>query len=409
MIVDFTLENFGPFKGEVTLSFLSAISGNLPENILHSDAIQGGLLNTAAIFGPNATGKSYIISAFSALQAMVSSPVPTDFRYPWYIPFKLSKETVDAPIKLRIRLIIDGVLHSYSISYNSERILHETLSTYPEGRKNTVFSREGDVYKFGRSLAKGQKMISELTSEGSSYLAVAAQFNNLLCHKVQHAITKDIMVVPCDRDEMLHDAVVLMTRNPRVKSYVLRALEIADYGISDIGWETQINEMSPSSTSAWTSEHTERSGVWIKHKSSAIADEQNPRISVEMSSRGTIEFIGVIAPIAEALLDGKSVLIDEFSSHLHPAVSKWIFSQFTDEANPNNAQLLVTTNDHTLMDLVNIMRKDQVYFTQRDSFTRSSDLFSLFDFDEGWLDEDLSVRIPNIYQSMPYISGKKLL
>ncbi len=411
MIVDFSMENFGPFKDRVTLSFLCATMGQVPENVLDTDAIQGGLLNTTAIFGPNASGKSFVITAISALQAMVSSPLQAKYRYPWYLPFSLSKDTLDTPVSLEIRLIVDGVLQCYSISYDEDSVISESLSIYPEGRKNIVFSREGDQYKFGRSMAKGQKMISQMTSSSSSYLSVASRFNNQLCRKVQQAITEDIMVVPHNRDERMHDAVAMMFHDPKVKEMVIKALEITDFGISDLELDTDSDmDMMASSLRAWTSDHPiEDVRIWAHHGQTEATDGREPRISIGMESNGTIEFIGLMAPVARALLSGGFVLADEFSSYLHPMVSRWLLSQFSNECNPNGAQLLIATNDHTLMDAENIFRRDQIYFTHKDSFTGSTELYSLFDYDEEWSPSGNIGGQGSLFQPLPYISHQRLL
>ena len=61
------------------------------------------------------------------------------------------------------------------------------------------------------------------------------------------------------------------------------------------------------------------------------------------------------------------------------------------------------------MDLDTLLERGQVYFAHRDISTGASEIYSVFDYDEGWIGTDLSVRLPSLYQPMPYISDERLL
>lgn len=416
MLVDFFVENFGPFRDRAMLSLLGTWNKDGSDNI-RNDAISGEILPSAVVFGPNASGKSFIIKAFSALQAMVSAPMPSECRFPWYVPFRLSEETADRPVSLGMRMIIQGVLYCYEISFDSRSVVRESLHYYPNGHKCIVFTREGQEFRFGRSVAKGQRPMSALTNPSSSYLAVASRLNNVYCQAVRKEITENIHVVSGDERRLINEGISMMHDNPRLGNTALRILNILDFGIEGVdsnarggGSFRDATLLPPSAEAArfWR-EGPDDSGIVLRHSFGEADNRSGLGITLDQESAGTRQILSYLGPVTDALLYGRTVVIDEFCSNLHPLVGRWLITQFKASRNPNGAQLVACTDDHSLMDLDTLLGKDQVYFTHRDMSTGASEIYSVFDYDEGWIGTDLSVRLPSLYQPMPYISDERLL
>ncbi len=118
----------------------------------------------------------------------------------------------------------------------------------------------------------------------------------------------------------------------------------------------------------------------------------------EHESHGTRKYFHLAAPILEALEGGKVLVIDEFDSRLHPHLVLSLFSLFnTPEVNRHGAQLLVTPHNTSLLQN-HVVRKDQVWFVEKDRF-EASHLFSLADF------KSTKVRSAENYESN-YRKGK---
>lgn len=74
------------------------------------------------------------------------------------------------------------------------------------------------------------------------------------------------------------------------------------------------------------------------------------------------------------------IFIDEIDKSLHSYLVEHLITIFNDkENNINNSQLIFNTNDTNLLDL-NILRRDQIWFTEKNVDTRESTLFPLNDF-----------------------------
>lgn len=77
-----------------------------------------------------------------------------------------------------------------------------------------------------------------------------------------------------------------------------------------------------------------------------------------------------------AILNDKSIFVDELNVKLHPLLLKFIIDLFYN--NNSEAQLIYTTHDTTLMDK-KFFRRDQIWFVQKDQFGYS-ELSALSDF-----------------------------
>ena len=84
-------------------------------------------------------------------------------------------------------------------------------------------------------------------------------------------------------------------------------------------------------------------------------------------SQGTQKLYALAAPLFDILESGKVLVIDELDRSLHPLLVRQIISAFSDPVqNCNGAQLLVTTHDTTQLDHT-LLRRDQIFFVEKDS------------------------------------------
>ena len=78
--------------------------------------------------------------------------------------------------------------------------------------------------------------------------------------------------------------------------------------------------------------------------------------------------------------EGALLIVDELDAHLHPLLTKHLVSLFNSvEFNPNGGQLIFTSHNTNLLDL-DVLRRDQIWFTEKDELTAATDLFSLQSF-----------------------------
>jgi AAA15 family ATPase/GTPase len=96
-------------------------------------------------------------------------------------------------------------------------------------------------------------------------------------------------------------------------------------------------------------------------------------------SSGTQLFFSLAGPLLDILEKGRVLVVDELDSSLHPLLVQRVVDMFQSPAtNPNGAQLIFTTHDSSLLDSQK-MRRDQIWFTEKDN-AQISHLFPLLDF-----------------------------
>ena len=84
--------------------------------------------------------------------------------------------------------------------------------------------------------------------------------------------------------------------------------------------------------------------------------------------------------LKETFDKGKVLIIDEIDSSLHPFIVKYLIDLFRNKnINMKGAQLIVTTHETTLLSL-ETFRRDQIYFTEKDTETGITDQYSLDEF-----------------------------
>ncbi len=373
MLLDFSVKNFGPFKERVTLSMVRTILKDAPDTVIpNSD----GVLSSALVFGPNGAGKSCLIEALAFLQDIIGEPHTAIVR--GYRPFRLSEESSKAPVEMEIRMIIDGVPFDYSISYLENAIVSESLHYYPDGRRTRVFVRTGlDKLQFGDNRLIGK------TSPDSH---VVASESIDACIRFRNEIMEKIVILDGNLAEKCCDS---LADDPVRKRFAIRALETIGLGISDI----VRGDGGPESE------------ILVEHD--VGTDAGRILLPLDAESSGTRAMIGMIGPLVDALLDGKTLVIDGFGTDLHPLVSRWFVGQFANTSNPNGAQLIACTHDLELMDTTELVRRDQIWFVNRNCEAGESHLYGLADFNNtGKIKNPRVAYLIGRFEAVPHIRAR---
>ena len=391
MIVDFTVENFGPFRDRTTLSFQATGLSEHEENLTWMEPVKDNLLNSVAIFGANASGKSYILRALSTLVAMMRFPLPANLNIMNYAPFRLSPHTKNAPTRMGMRFIHEDILYEYSVAYDSRSVISESLHYYPNKQRAKVFSRERNSFSFGSgSVSSGQSLISKRVGANSTYISVAAQFNNKICLDVNKFLS-NVQILSGDMNETLNRTIRMMGNDEDLRQALLKALNVADFCIYDLEGNVKTKDVVDMKDvfppqiiglmMATGTQKIDETTLNLKHDvtTKGLSDEDRT-FPYFIESNGTVMTLSIMGPIIHALRTGGVIAIDEFGSFLHHEISRWIVNQFKNAGNRNKAQLIVNTHDQLLMDTDELFRRDQICFTEKDMNTGASELYCLSDF-----------------------------
>ncbi|MYA79128.1 MAG: ATP-binding protein, partial [Acidobacteriia bacterium] len=90
-------------------------------------------------------------------------------------------------------------------------------------------------------------------------------------------------------------------------------------------------------------------------------------LEMQRESAGTIRLLFVLTLAFRALDEGVPLFIDELDASLHTYACEEVLKLFCSRKNnPNGAQLVATTHDTNLMGSP-VLRRDQLYFIQKDA------------------------------------------
>ena len=110
-----------------------------------------------------------------------------------------------------------------------------------------------------------------------------------------------------------------------------------------------------------------------------IDSDEFAAIPLGMESAGTLKMFALYPELQDVLEKGSVFFIDELNARLHPLlVRNFLLTFLNPEINTNHVQLIFTTHD-TWQLSNQLLRRDEVWFTEKDG-QGISKLYSLADF-----------------------------
>ena len=349
-------------------------------------------LCSAVIYGPNASGKTNIIGAMDTFKSIVlrgnlrNEEAKMDPNAAAGALELIPNNSIDIalPVSFSIKFTTDGMLIEYGFSADlgmfldashDRRVLTEALYVNEE----MVFLRN-DELEFGTLKEIEPLLVNAFAQNQEGAVALAKSnlsaeelflmngFKNMFSAKLVAAIsnwlTHKFMVI------YRADAMQIIRKfsDPKKKSiYVEKTLNeaAACFGINSnaLGYivEGDANE--------------------AKLCSIFRQSEKGTAIPAELfESYGTIRFINMFPLVVNALLNGGTLVVDEFDASIHPMALMNIINIFhNDEINVNHAQLIFNTHNPIFLNS-NLYRRDEIKFVERNDDTHFSSHYSLSDF-----------------------------
>ena len=382
MLIEFSITNFLSFKEKNTFSMIASSDNTLEDNFTNIGNEK--LLKMTALYGANASGKSNLFKILSLISNMIrqSNFINPNVLLP-IIPFKLDKETMKKPSEFEIKFLIDKVRYIYGFEADAKNIYKEYLTYYPKGRPVKIFNRENiNEYSFNVSDEKILNDIKEKNTVNKFFITTATNWNFKKTKPAFEFLTEKLGVVMSY--EQLNNYSYNMYFNDKDKTlekFALKFLEKADFNIK--GYKVIQEKMNdelintlPDIMKSFIPTNTNIFKVNTTH----IVNGSKYDFDISEESLGTQVIFSFIPVIKDVIDNGKVLLIDEFDKSLHPYIVKYIVELFNDpDLNKNNAQLIFNTHDTNLLDL-ELLRRDQIWFTEKNPKNGESTLYALDDF-----------------------------
>ncbi|XVJ66874.1 MAG: ATP-binding protein [Lacibacter sp.] len=401
MLLEFTISNYRSIKEKTTFSLIAEPARSKSDNIFAAEIAKKEkvrLLKTAAIYGPNASGKTNILKAFNAfVMFIVDSNLKAGEDISFYDPFTFDKATESTPTYFCLSFIgPQNVKYVYEFEYNSQEIISENLFYYPKGSKTILFTRSkdtdpedlihlgklGSIYRNKEIKVFKNKLILSKFGEDEPHELLSLVYIHFLKYKFlnlnsrnrtinrQRFELNELFVT----DKWFQDSINFLINSGDL---MINEIQITENNQEDLKFQGELPESIK-----------KRLFREFKYK---IAGNHNyfdgerligqKSLPISQESKGTEILYDLGGTILKSLNDGSVLFVDELETSLHPNLCKLLIDIFQSPSlNTNGSQLIFTTHDVTLLDK-SLFRKDQIWICQKDKFG-STDVYSIQDFKE---------------------------
>ena len=395
MLLEFKASNYKSFKEELLFSMIPApkqkgLDFSILNEKINSKIYKG--LCSAVIYGPNASGKTNIIGAMEVFKVIVLRGHirnSNDRNMPnaavnalELIPNSTNQENI--PIDFSIKFIENGLVFEYRISLDvggflednySRKIVSEVLFV----NEKLVFSRN-DTLELGDLKVIKDYLVNEFEENAKGVTSLA---KNNLNHE-------ELFLMNGFRAMFSAKLVSMITNwldNKFMVIYRADALHVTKKA-SESKKQTVYIEKTINSAAQMFGINSNALGYIVPEDDSeaklfSIFNGKNDKKAMPaelFESYGTIRFVNMFPLVINALMNGGTLVVDEFDASLHPMALMSIINIFhNDDINTKNAQLIFNTHNPIFLNC-NLLRRDEIKFVERDDVTHSSTHYSLSDF-----------------------------
>lgn len=372
MLCQFSVKNFQCLKEEITFDMQATnITEHNESLIVDSDGEK--FLPLGVIYGPNGSGKSTVLTALYSICSKIMKPIcavgcdNTECAKrnggALIKPFKFSKDTINQPTEFELFFRTEKCEYQYIISILKDKIVNEELykKSISSSSYSTMFTRKGSIIELKNSF-KGYNCsgISD-NLPLLSFLGIT-HGRNTTVKDIVNWLEYSIDFINYGNPDA--DSRIGVTESSKIKSLILKMLMEMDIDISDYRVE----------------ETDDNIRVYTTH----TIEKNSYELELGEESNGTIKIFGILPRIADTLLSGGTLVIDELDAKIHPILLKYIIELFSNkESNQKGAQLIFTSHDLSTMNN-DVFRRDEIWFIAKGE-NKAAKLYSLVEFknDDG--------------------------
>jgi len=376
-------------------------------------------LSSAVVYGANASGKSNLLRGMGVMKRIVVesfdkrsvSEIPYD-------PFLLNTDTPNEPTFYEVIFFTENVKYRYGFEADKNTIKSEWLFETKSKTEKPLFLRVQEGIEVMPRFIEG-KDLEEKTRDNALFLNVVDQFNGRIASIIMKWF-KNFNIISGLTHDNYRTVTFAMLDSPKLNDILTDYFSQIDLGFDKIKIEKK--EFNPEELPTDFSEEmfkqliTDLEGKTMinlrtVHK---VFDKNQVFVKeVEFDTRrqessGTNKIIDLSGPIFDTLNDGGILVIDELDAKLHPLLTLSIVRLFQNQdINKEGAQLIFATHDTNILSICNL-RRDQIYFVEKDKFG-ASELYSLVEYNkEGKIRKDRSFEkdyINGRYGAIPYFGN----
>jgi len=384
MLIQFNFKNFKSFREEATLDLSAAKMTEFSDRIISIGSER--ILPVAAIYGANASGKSNV---YNALEYM-SDYVVESFKYgdeeekfeqykPTPFLFDNTSENAESSFEVYFTLPDDKTEKTYNYGFcvNKLGVTEEWLNTKAKtARKfSPVFYRSENILDLSGIPKSSRENIQVALEKQVLIVSLGAKLKISKCKAIRDWFFANEFADFGDAITNFFISKRLpkgFVEDKNVQKKVIQYFSSFDEQIRDFNIEKVPHDGE-------SKEEVYKIGAL--HKKTDC--DEIAVIPLGAESAGTLKMFALYPDLQEVLNKGSVFFIDELNARLHPLlVRNFLLTFLNPNINKNHAQLIFTTHD-TWQLSNQLLRRDEIWFTEKDNKGIST-LYSLADF----VDED---------------------
>ena len=368
MLCQFTVKNFKSIRDEMTFDMQAAAISEHEDRVI-KDRDGELYLPVSAIYGPNGGGKSNVLEALHTLASKVLRPLyatddnnnrPFQMKKILIEPFAFGEKEKEAPTEFELFFRTKTAEYRYVLTVKKDIVLYEKLDRvkFDTGRRSALFERSSEGIELKGEFARLK--ISDEFSETLtllSYLGITHKKNEVV-NDVSNWFEYGINFL--NYGNPIQELGMAIATSEEVKTLFLEMIQEMDLDIANFRVEEKEDE---------------RIEVYTKH----IVDDYEFELNLSEESSGTKKLFGLLPFIANSLVSGTTLVIDELDAKIHPVLLRHIIMMFNDmKINQHGAQLIFTSHDLSTMNS-EVFRRDEIWFVAKGN-RQNSKLYSLVEF-----------------------------
>ena len=393
MLINFSFGNFRSFRDIKSLRMEAGRVEDLSDSVIEKDGFR--LLPVAAIYGANSSGKTNVIKAMGMFRYIVRDSEELKFyAHIFQDPFMLDMKTKYTPTVFEIQFLLDSTIYRYGFEYLPTEIVSEWLyerNIESNRKEHVLFYRVGEKFTISTKYFSEGRNKKKLTTKNRLFLSLVAQLNGNISQKLIKYLGNYNTISGLESDSYERLSLKMIEHRSEGYQEAMELFKKLDLGFTAIEVEEKeaLNRLKEGLAALQNIDLGKLHGVKLyeTYTTHNVYDQDGKVVGHERlfandtESNGTNKIISFSGPLFNTLLHGSVLFVDELDAKLHPMLTRAIVRLFMDKkTNPKGAQLVFTTHDTHLLDK-DCLRRDQVWFTEKDA-TEASDLYSLLEFKE---------------------------
>ncbi len=382
-------KNFLSFRDEQELSFEATKDTDHDEFYTVEIENKGKvyrILKAAFLYGANASGKSNLMKVFNMIMTTIIQPRDRNQSLPC-IHFAMNTTSSDVTSYFELSFFINSIRYLLQVEFDSMQVYSESLFFFPNNIQARIYERtvtadHNASYKWGDQASWGagdKKALRSNTLYNMTFLSAIARTDvgESEVAKVYDYFEKHYLSPVYPDVSLAHWTSKRVDGDERWKDSVLELLQKADFNITDIFFKNEdagINsELKHDISSTIETMPEQRREIFFSHTTEGGKTD----MSASFESAGTLRYYGLSGPLVKTIRENCFLPVDEIESSLHYELVLHYVKTFLLNSKPQS-QLLLTTHNTMLLGEPDLIRKDSVWFTEKDE-SGASELYCLAD------------------------------